>query len=236
MNRWSLFVDIEGFSKIYPEHMSQALRPLCDMMEGIYSIGSAVCPDTPHRLFAHQLGDGFIIVSEFAERSPELPIAIGVFLLRHILVSGGMGKCTISQGDYSDIKGCFPEVIRSNMDQSGEVRIGSGLMRLFPVMGSALINCNRLSKIESGSLLLLDSDMPERFPAGVVVSKAASTHYVVDWVHSTTQEINEITAKTGIVHPKANEIERLIRVYISRNSDGLPPNWIQNTMDLNGCS
>lgn len=93
-----------------------------------------------------------------------------------------------------------------------------------------------MSKIESGSLLLLDSDMPERFPAGVVVSKAASTHYVVDWVHSTTQEINEITAKTGIVHPKANEIERLIRVYISRNSDGLPPNWIQNTMDLNGCS
>lgn len=70
MNRWSLFVDIEGFSKFYPEQMSQALHPFCDMMEGIYSIGSAVCPDTPHRLFAHQLGDGFIIVSEFAERSP----------------------------------------------------------------------------------------------------------------------------------------------------------------------
>jgi hypothetical protein len=70
MNRWSLFVDIEGFYKIYPEHMSQALRPLCNLMEGIYNIVCAVCPDTPHRLFAHQIGDGFIVVSEFAERSP----------------------------------------------------------------------------------------------------------------------------------------------------------------------
>ena len=236
MNRWALFVDIEGFSKIYPDRMTQALRPLCSLMEGIYYIGSRVCPDTPYRLFSHQIGDGFIIVSEFAEKSPELPLAIGIFLLRQILVGGGMGKCTISQGEFSDIKGCFPAIIRSNMDPSGEVRIGGGLMTFFPVMGSALINCNRLSKLESGSLLLLDSDMTQHFPSGVVVSKTASTHYVVDWVHSTTQEINELTAKTGIAHPAANETEHLIEAYINRNSADLPPDWRHNTLSLNGCS
>jgi hypothetical protein len=57
MNRWSLFVDIEGFSKLYLEQMARALRPLCNLMEGIYCIGSRVCPETPHRLLADQIGD-----------------------------------------------------------------------------------------------------------------------------------------------------------------------------------
>ncbi len=236
MNRWSLFIDIEGFSKVYPEHMSQALLPLCNLMEGIYKIGCAVCPATPHRLFAHQIGDGFIVVSEFAERSPEMPIAIGIFLLRHILLSGGMGKCTISQGEFSDIKGCFPKIIRDKMDGSATVRIGGGLMHLFPVMGSALINSYRLGKNESGSLLLLDSDLSQQFPSGVVVSKTTSTHYIVDWVHSSIQEIDEIMKKTGIVHPTPEETVHLIKEYIEKNKEGLSTDWIHNTLSLNKCS
>ena len=133
-----------------------------------------------------------------------------------------------------DIKGCFPELIRAKMDGSATVRIGGGLMHLFPVMGSAFINSYRLGKNESGSLLLLDSDLSQQFPSGVVVSKTASTHYVVDWVHSNIPEINEIMEKTGIAHPDAKESERLIRAYIENNKDDLKSDWIHNTLSLNG--
>lgn len=236
MNRWSLFIDIEGFSKAYPENMVRALRPLCNLMEGIFYVGSQVCPETPNRLFAHQIGDAFIVVSEFAERSPEMPIAIGIFLLRHIINSGGMGKCTISQGDFGDIRGCFPEIIRDNMDNSATVRIGDGKMYLHPVMGSALINSHEFGKKESGSLLILDNNLPQPFPSGVVVSKTASSYHVVDWVHSSTQEIDEIMLKTGVRHPNTSKTTSLIKDYIEKNNDGLKPDWIRNTLNLNGCS
>ncbi len=216
--------------------MARALRPLCNLMEGIYYVGSQVCPKTPNRLFAHQIGDAFILVSEFAERSPGMPIAIGIFLLRHVLISGGMGKCTISQGDFADIRSCFPEIIRNNMDNSATVRIGGGKMHLHPVMGSALINSHAFGTKEHGSLLILDSNLPQPFPSGVVVSKTVSNYHVVDWVHSSTPEIDEIMLKTGIKHPNTQKTMGLIKDYIEKNIDGLPPNWIHNTLNLNGCS
>jgi len=54
MDRWSLFVDIEGFSEIYPESAINALMPLMVLMQGIYYIGVEVCPESPERIFAHQ--------------------------------------------------------------------------------------------------------------------------------------------------------------------------------------
>ena len=235
MARWALWIDIEGFSRIYPRDMVQALLPLRALMEGIYHLGNAVCPESPYRLFAHQIGDGFVVVSEFAERSPELPVAIGAFLQRHILLSGGMGKCAISQGDFSDIQDCYPDVICENADNSGFLRLGDGLMSIFPVMGSALINAYRLSNRESGSLLLLDSDLPGPLPSGAVASKTTNDYSVVDWVHISTPEIAEIETKTGIQHPAAANLERLLRDYVTSNSSSLLSPWITNTLTLNGC-
>lgn len=208
--------------------------PLCSLMEGIYYIGTNVCPDTPNRLFAHQIGDGFILVSEFAERSPEFPLAIGVFLLRQILLAGGMGKCAVSQGKFGDITGCYPDLIRNASDDSGIIHLGAGLMRLFPVMGSALINSYRLGKLESGSLLLVDSDLGP-LPSDAIVLKATSDYFVVDWVHTQTKELSEIESKTGIKHPSDKRFEDLVKDYMSLYGSSLPPNWSTNTLRLNGC-
>jgi hypothetical protein len=203
--------------------------------KGFYRIGNDVCPETPHRLFAHQIGDGFVIVSQFADRSPELPLAIGTFLLRNILLAGGIGKCALSQGEFADIQGCYPEMIRENANESGAVRLGRGLMRVFPVMGSALINAYRLSKRESGALLLLDSDLQGNLPQGAVVAKRTSDYSVLDWVHTDTPEIDEIASKTGINHPQATILENKVRDYTNRNGSDLPKKWVTNTLELNGC-
>lgn len=63
-DRYSLGIniDIEGFGLRYDQSM-QALPPLNALMEGIFQIGSNKYNDDLTRLFAHQFGDGFVIVS-----------------------------------------------------------------------------------------------------------------------------------------------------------------------------
>lgn len=233
MDRWALFVDVEGFSKIYSESTMAGLLPLRGLMEGIYHIGIQVCPNTPHRLFAHQLGDAFIIVSEFRERCPELPLAIGVFLLRCVLLSGGMGSCGISQGHFGDIRSCYPDIVRSRLTDSGTVPLGSGSMHVLPVMGTALINAYRLSKREEGAILLLDSNLAHCLPSGVIVTKTTDQYNAVDWIHTATPEIAEIGVKTGIEHPQVATLEHTGREYLAKlRSDQHGP-WICNTRTLN---
>jgi hypothetical protein len=237
MDRWALYVDIEGFSSEYSRNLVRALRSLCAVMEAIYYIGACVCPESPNRLFAHQVGDGFIIVSEFAERSPGLPVAIGIFLLRCTLLAGSIGKCAVSQGEFADIQGCYPDVISNNLDDSGVgVPLGNGLMTVFPVMGTALINSHSLMKGKTGSLLIVDRDLAASPPAGAVVTEATCHHYVVDWIHTAMPEIAELESKTGIWHPSAEHLAERLRAYLGSHQAALHAAWVDNTLRLNGLS
>lgn len=105
--RWGIYIDIEGFGSRYDPTM-KALLPLNALMEGIFNIGSKKYNDDVTRLFAHQFGDGFVIVSCFEENSLDRPAAIAIALMRHVLVGGGLAKASISEGGFSDIKGCYP--------------------------------------------------------------------------------------------------------------------------------
>jgi hypothetical protein len=53
MDRWAIHIDVEGFGTLY-DHHDDVLLALGALMEGIYRIGTAVFPDSPDRLFAHQ--------------------------------------------------------------------------------------------------------------------------------------------------------------------------------------
>lgn len=105
--RWAIYMDIEGFRALYSKE-NNILFALCDLMEGIFLIGRDCYPGTPDRIFAHQTGDGFVIVGEFGAESLSVPVSIAVALLRHIAARGRFAKAAIGEGDFADISGCFP--------------------------------------------------------------------------------------------------------------------------------
>ena len=97
MDHWSLYVDIEGFSTTY-EKDTKAVLSLGALMEAILGLGSRCYPESLHRLFAHQLGDGFVVVGEFGWATLEQPVTVGTILLRAVLQAGGIAKGAISEG------------------------------------------------------------------------------------------------------------------------------------------
>ena len=118
-------------------------------MDAIYRIGTYVYPDerseTGERLFVHQTGDGFAILSDFHEYSLERPIAIATALMRYVVAStGNFASASISEGGFADISNCYPEELRRCLNGGSRTNLGSGIMTLFPVMGTALIRAYKL--------------------------------------------------------------------------------------------
>ena len=110
-NRWAIWVDIEGFRKKYERHEDEdekrdkkvpnpAINELCDLTEALFRIGDRVFSEHGERLFIHQFGDGFVVVSDFQEESPNRPIDICIALMRHLLSKGIVSKASISGGSW----------------------------------------------------------------------------------------------------------------------------------------
>src|SRR5712691_908711 len=141
MNRWAVFLDIEGVSKIFPSDEAHFFGAFDALLNVLGRIGTLVYPDTPDRLFAHQVGgDGLLIVSEFAEGTPEVPISIAIVLMQVLLINGAVAKGGISEGGFGDIQNCFPSLGALPRAGDHRFRLSGGLLTIFPVMGTALIN------------------------------------------------------------------------------------------------
>lgn len=207
-NSWSIYIDIEGFSTLY-ESDDEILLSLGDLMEGIYLIGSQCYTETPYRIFAHQTGDGFAIVSEFGATSLEIPVAIAIALMRHVSARGRFAKAAIGEGGFSDISGCYPASVRDARDEYGRVRLGRGIMTLFTTMGTALIHAVDLTKkLPSGALLALSHEALSRLPNGCVVHDIAEQKLIsLDWVHSSFPLVSEIQVKSGLQSPSPAELK-----------------------------
>jgi hypothetical protein len=126
-NRWSIWIDVEGFSNRYKEDSSQAIVSLNELMSSLYRIGVHIFSESPDRLFIHQFGDGFIVVSDFPEREPTRPIEICIAIMRHLLKRGVATKAAISAGDWGDISSCYPEEVSSVTQDRRFLRIGEGI-------------------------------------------------------------------------------------------------------------
>jgi hypothetical protein len=204
-------------------------------MSGIFSIGTKVYVDDGERLFAHQFGDGFVIVGDFHEAALDRCAAIAVTLMRHVTTSGCLARAAIAEGEFADYSGCWPKEIRQEMGaiQSEDiVRLGSGLMTMLPVIGTALINANKLdsrNKIKGAVLTIKSRDASRvsvSFPRRVSREDSALT--MIDWVHATSPFIDEIIAKAGIAGMPGPSLERAIRGYIS-GPTAPPEPWVVGT-------
>ena len=184
IGRWAINIDLEGFGHLYDKE-DLVLLSLGELMEGIFRIGVQYYPESPDRIFAHQLGDGFIIVSDFPEETFERPVAIALSLLRHVAHSGRYAKATISDGEFADILSCYPSSVINAAGPDKRVRLGHGILTLFPVMGTALIRAISVArKCPSGPLLAVAAENRKRIPEGLVVHEVPSQGIiVVDWIH-----------------------------------------------------
>lgn len=230
MDQWAIYIDVEGFSATYAQS-TQPLVSLGALMEAVYTIGSQCYPETPHRLFAHQLGDGFVIVGEFGWPDLKQPTTVAIALLRTVLHAGVVAKAAISEGQLADIVGCYPKRIQQLYSQSygGAFPMGGGLMTVLPVMGTALINSFKLlhsSNTPSGGLLILPKPQTARIPAGVTFTEVGEL-CVLDWLHASYPELDDLLNGAQLrTFNEAGMIAALNR-YIDVNQ--LSKNWVDNT-------
>lgn len=210
--RWAVWIDIEGFGTLYHRE-NLILEALGDLMEGIFLIGEQCYPESPDRLFAHQTGDGFIIVSEFGVDSLEVPVAISIALLQHVAARGRFAKASIGEGSFADIMGCYPKRIRDRC-QDMTLSLGGGLMTLFPVMGTALINAVSVAKrSQPGALLTLAHGNWERLPSECIVRKADRDIISIDWIHSDLPLVSGLQRKAGLSASSPDQVrDALIQV------------------------
>ena len=229
--RWSIWIDLEGFKSLLGSQSARAIGGLRELMEALFRIGAFVFPEPVERLFIHQFGDGFVVVSDFQEDSADRPISICVALMRHLLSKGFVAKAAISTGDFGDISGCYPTIVRKNASSERHVlHIGSGIMTIQTIMGSALINAYAISDQCKGSVLLLDISRFLTVSSDIIMLSGAPA--LVDWIHTEFPMVSDICAKAGLNKLDPDMAEKKLKKYIDEND--LPAEWIKSTLESAG--
>lgn len=231
--RCCLYIDIEGFGALW--NSGDSLHLLNNLMLGIHNIGTYCYPLESERLFAHQFGDAFAIVSCFEECNLERFISIAVALMQHVLHSGGMARGSISEGGWSDIHGCYPREVTAPIE--GGIRpMGTGIMTRMSVMGSALINAVNIDKKgPRGPLILIDSSLDSKiqkspFAYTICNNETDWNGFAVDWVHFTSTYLDYIKDTAKLTLPRRSDISGLITDYLNKHTLSEKP-WAK---EING--
>lgn len=234
---WSIWIDVEGFSKLWSKG-DTGLNGINSLITAIHAIGSNCFPDEFSRIFAHQFGDGFVIVSTFREENLDRCAATAIALMRSVSESGCMARAAIAEGEFSDISGCWPKHIRnefSRSDRGNGLHIGMGLMTLIPVMGTALINANKLDNANTlrGSILTMQSCNLERLSDGFKYERSPCQPglTIIDWVNSSHPLINEIGSNSGLHIPDSATAAKNLQRYIAAYPN--LKDWSENSIRYN---
>jgi hypothetical protein len=231
-NRWSIWFDVEGFSELYQTDDMQAIIALRELMESLYRIGSTIFSQPPDRLFIHQFGDGFVVVSDFSETCPTRPIAMSLAVMRHMVFRGVVTKAAISAGGFADISSAYPCVVKHALKDHRFVELGRGLMTITPGMGTALINSYKLANNRKGCVLVFDPSPFGLVSEGVIIKYSSPP--VIDWVHSNLVMVDEICDKSGLEKVDKTTAEERLKEYIKQHRAMLKDDWIRSTLESVG--
>ncbi len=233
-NNWSILLDVEGFSASYAEDQAEALVLLGRLMEAVHAVGCTTLAMEPDRLFAHQVGDGFIVVPSFGEESLEKPVTLAIVALRHVLAGGGTARAALSTGGFADIQGCYPRhVMEARLDDDLVLGMGEGLMTIFPVMGAALINSYRLgSRAPRGALFVADQALAPFLPDWInqIPLEDSEQTLVLDWVHAHDNCIDQMAGAAQLDHLSRDDCDRRLLDYVENCSAS--GEWKTNTGTL----
>ncbi|WP_425056298.1 hypothetical protein [Pseudomonas abyssi] len=231
--RWGISIDIEGFSNLY-EHseaaQTKAIWGLHQLMDAVIKVGQKVYPGDPDRnywdrIFAHQFGDGFILVSNFEEPDPSRCIAIATSLTRHMLLQGFATKAAISTGGMSDINGCYPDAMRNAKNNT--LDLGMGLMTSIPVMGTALTKAHKLGGRVSGNVVVIDVSQFSTVPEDLINERKGSLGYI-NWMSDQNSLANEISQKAGLQFGSEEQLLSQFSAYIA-TVPCPPKKWIDGS-------
>ena len=238
--RWGIFIDIEGFSKLWSRD-DLGLRALMHLMQLVFRVGDRAFPDAPQRLFAHQGGDAFYIASDFHEPSLDRCAAIAIVLMRGMLEQGFVARAAIGTGPVGDYAGCRPPEVRAAAvrdDDTDLVRIGQGLMTLQSVLGAGIIDAVGLDKRVKlkGSLVIVAEGARERLSDGFISRPIEEYPGVMalDWVQSQSPLIEDIARAIGYGSGAPEDLRRRLRAYVSEHS--LSEIWSDPTFRYAGLS
>ncbi|MDW1665770.1 hypothetical protein AB6D65_22950 [Vibrio alginolyticus] len=231
--RWGINIDIEGFSNLYEsgeESQTRAILGLRELMNAIIQIGQQAFPGDPalnvgDRLFAHQFGDGFIIVSEYEETDASRAIAIATALMRHMLVKGYATKSAISVGSMTDISGCYPEAMREA--ENNALPLGSGLLTSIPVMGTALTKAHKLSSKASGGILVVDRSAFDTIPKELIENEDNNLIFI-NWMLDRNEMAKGIAASAGLEFSSNSDLEASFQCYIKQPPQP-PSHWVEGS-------
>ena len=220
--RWCIFIDILGFSRMWECEERKALHVLGELMRAIYRIGTRVYRNDEERLFVHHMGDGFAILSGFGESSFERPLGIAVALMRCVARSGAFAQATLAEGDFADVAGCYPEEVMRNSDETRVVALGGGgLMTLSSVMGTAFIRSYRLHEgLHPGPFLAVSDEFRARIPTGfgvrTVKGRREEALLSIDWLRIENPIVRSIQERGCLSAPQSSELFQAIRDYCDK--------------------
>jgi len=225
LERWAILIDMEGFSALWHKE-DQILWSLGELMRSIFRIGRICFPDSPERLFVHQISDGFLVVSDFGEENLERAITIAVALMQHVAATGRLTKAAISEGELSDIQGCYPREVLNELERDHTVSLRMGLMTIFPVMGTALIRAAKVAKTSpSGPLLTIEKSKANRIPPHIPLCEVqGSEQFSIDWVNMDTELLSKIQSEAGLSKLGPKKLKDLLATYCTEHE--LPEKWV----------
>jgi len=224
--RWAIYIDVEGFSALYPEG-NDAMWALNKLMLAVHRIGKLTYPKPVDRLFAHQIGDGFLIVSDFHEENLNRAASIAIVLMKFITSFGVFARASIAEGELAGISGCYPREVTDDFREGDNLvaTMGSGLMTIFPVMGTALINAVGIDKrAPKGPMLTLPQGYRSRITSSILSKVVGNTGIIaIDWVHADFELITQIKSEANLEFPSPDNLEVRLANYLSKHE--LPSEW-----------
>ena len=233
MKRWSIYIDVEGFSAIFGKDSTRALNSLIALLKGVHDVASRLPNSSHDRLFVHQVGDGFVIVSDFPETTITRPLSIAIGLLQLLLISGGVGRAAISHGEFADITSCYPADIQKVRD-GHYLQLPSGIMTIFPVMGDALTNAYKAQDNSfKGPCLFVDPCLLDCMEfEGLKFCHLTGDLVVIDWIGSSTRMLAEVRNLLSIESHSAEQLKVLLARYVSSNP--VCDSWAANALLMAG--
>lgn len=221
-----MFIDVQGFGALYGSDETDSLWGLSDLMDGIIKLGRASSQLGVFRLFAHQFGDGFVIVDDHGSNMRQL-ISIAVVLHQFVLIKAGHFCGTaLERGDFSDVVGCYPETVRESDSKNRVVMMGDGLMTITPVTGTALIKTYKLLGQTRGAVIVIPAQFRSELDDELRISEEKEKLFI-NWIESTSPTISKGREILQISGYTASALRELFLKATKRNS--CRPEWIEQT-------